>query len=189
MLSAFISRLFCSNPLETLGSFVLLWMRVKPLNAKTSKADGTLAPVRAHRDAIPPKPITKSECPYQYILDVYGRYHFQNIVQVLDADLEKRDGTSFELILELMDAIHFGAILVDDVADGSLIRKGQPAAHVIFGEAETINRAYLRIFEVIEKVRQEKPHLLPFVLDNLTQIHKGKTDLMKGNTTMKLMEL
>ncbi|KIN03252.1 hypothetical protein OIDMADRAFT_120217 [Oidiodendron maius Zn] len=75
-----------------------------------------------------------------------------------------------------MDAIHFGAILVDDIADGSILRKGRTAAHHIYGSSETINRAYLRIFEVVEKCRATKPEAVPFILDNLTQIHKGQDD-------------
>ena len=113
------------------------------------------------------------ECPYEYILQAYGRNHFSNIIDILDPQLESRDPNLFELILEILDAIHFGAILVDDVADNSLLRKGKLAAHHIYGSSETVNRAYLRILEVMEKCRQQQPLLIPFVMENLTQIHQG----------------
>ncbi|ATZ50193.1 Bcpax1 [Botrytis cinerea B05.10] len=115
-------------------------------------------------------------CPYEYILDVYGPGHFTKILQILDPGLENNDPKWYQLILEIMDAIHFGAILVDDVADNSHLRKGRIAAHRIYGTAETINRAYLRIFEVIEKCRSAKPSAIPAILDNLTQIHKGQDE-------------
>lgn len=115
----------------------------------------------------------KCECPYEYILQAYGRHHFSNMIEILDSQLKSRDPSLFELILEILDAIHFGAILVDDVADNSHLRKGKPAAHHIYGSCETVNRAYLRIFEVIEKCRQQQPLLIPFVMKNLTQIHQG----------------
>jgi geranylgeranyldiphosphate transferase len=114
-----------------------------------------------------------TSCPYEYIINIYGKNHFAKIVRLLDPTLEHQDPVSFALILEIMDAIHFGAILVDDVADNSMLRKGQTAAHRIYGTAETINRAYLVIFQVIEKCRIVKPSSIPFILDNLTQIHKG----------------
>lgn len=114
-----------------------------------------------------------ADCPYEYILGVYGRNHFENIVNNLDPDLKTRDSALFALTLEIMDAIHFGAILVDDIADNSMLRKGKPAAHLLFGSSETINRAYLRIFEVITKCVRERPSLVPFILENLSQIHKG----------------
>ena len=115
-----------------------------------------------------------SSCPYEYILSVYGRNHFSKFVDTLRPDLSSQDPSLYGLVLEVMDAIHFGAILVDDVADKSLLRKGKSAAHCIFGPSETINRAYLRIMEVIGKCTQERPSLVPFVLDNLAQIHKGR---------------
>lgn len=117
-----------------------------------------------------------ADCPYDYILQVYGRNHFENIVNNLDPDLQTRDSVLFALTLEIMDAIHFGAILVDDIADNSMLRKGKPAAHLLFGSSETINRAYLRIFEVITKCVKERPSLVPFILESLSQIHKG-TDI------------
>lgn len=116
----------------------------------------------------------KISCPYNYILSIYGSAHFTKIIRWLDPTLEEKDPSWFALILEIMDAIHFGAILVDDVADGSKLRKGRTAAHHIYGSSETINRAYLRIFELVEKCRATKPSAVPFILDNLTQIHKGQ---------------
>lgn len=114
-------------------------------------------------------------CPYEYILGVYGRRHFENIVNNLDPDLQTRDPVLFALTLEIMDAIHFGAILVDDIADNSMLRKGKPAAHLLFGSSETINRACLRIFEVIGRCVKKRPSLVPFILESLNQIHKGTT--------------
>lgn len=119
--------------------------------------------------------IQEISCPYEYLLHVYGNNHFRKIIHLLDPTLEERDPKWVSLILEIMDAIHFGAILVDDVADNSMLRKGHTAAHRIFGCSETINRAYLRIFEIVEKCSAIKPSAIPFILDNLTQIHKGQS--------------
>lgn len=114
------------------------------------------------------------ECPYEYILQVYGRRHFKKIVNILDPTLEARDPSLFRLILELLDSVHFGAMLVDDVADNSILRKGKPAAHHIYGTSETINRAYLRLSEVIDICIKQRPSMIPHILDNLTQIRKGQ---------------
>lgn len=114
------------------------------------------------------------ECPYEYILRVYGRSHFAKIVNIIDSTVKDRDPELYGLILEVMDAVHFGAILVDDVADNSILRKAKPAAHRIYGSSETINRAYLRILEVTDRCREKRPALIPFILQNLTEIHKGQ---------------
>lgn len=60
------------------------------------------------------------ECPYDYILQIYGSNHFTKIVNILDPQLKSEDPNLFQLILEVMDTIHFGAILVDDVADNTI---------------------------------------------------------------------
>lgn len=114
-----------------------------------------------------------TDCPYEYILETYGRNHFRSIVVFLDPGLEDRDPTAFRLILSAMDAIHFGAILVDDIADNSLLRKGLPTAHRIYGEVETTNRAYLRIFEILSQIQNQRSDLSPFIVEGITEIHKG----------------
>ena len=114
------------------------------------------------------------DCPYEYILQVYGKHHFTTLVNVLNSQLKTQDPIQYQLILDIMDAVHFGAILVDDVADNSVLRKGKLAAHKVYGSSETINRAYLRIFEVIENIRRQRPAMIPFILQNLTEIHEGQ---------------
>jgi geranylgeranyldiphosphate transferase len=116
------------------------------------------------------------ECPYDYILNIYGHHHFQRIVNYFKPKLQKKDPQLNNLILEVLDAVHFGAILVDDVADNSTLRKGQIAAHRIYGSSETINRAYLVIFRAILKCQRERPEVVPFLLDCITEIHQGQDD-------------
>ncbi|KAF1978686.1 terpenoid synthase, partial [Bimuria novae-zelandiae CBS 107.79] len=79
-------------------------------------------------------------------------------------------------VTEILDTIHFGAILVDDIADRSELRKGRVAVHHIYGSTETINRAYLVIFKTLVKCQKESPRLVPFVLEALTEIHQGQDD-------------
>ena len=143
--------------------------RVLSQSASDSEHESKRKQLTGH-DVVP----QKESCPYEYLLNVYGRDHFQHIVNVLDPALQARDRKLYSMILEIMDAIHFGAILVDDVADKSKLRKGKPTAHTIFGSSETINRAYLRILEVIGKFQRVRPSLVPFIIEGLMQIHKGE---------------
>ncbi|KAI5804533.1 prenyl transferase [Geopyxis carbonaria] len=115
-----------------------------------------------------------TDCPYEYILNVYGRNHFAGIVNILDSKLLEADPVKHQIIMEAMDAVHFAAILVDDVADNSPLRKGKPAAHTIYGASETINRAYTRLFETMQRAAVACPALLPILTRNLTEIHQGQ---------------
>ena len=132
-----------------------------------------------------PKPVTSGiekvsvvamrsfDCPYDYLLNIYGSQHFRKIVSFLNPGLQDQDAKLYGLVLEILDAVHFGAILVDDIADNSMLRKSEVAAHRIYGSSETINRAYLKIFDVITKCQKERPELMPFILESITEIHQG----------------
>ena len=147
------------------------WPSLFPLARKTGSWVG--ATPQVGEEVVPRLTRGDVECPYEYILQVYGRCHFKKLVNILDPTLEAKDPSLFRLILELLDSVHFGAILVDDVADNSILRKGEPVAHHIYGASETINRAYLRILEAIDICIKQRPSMIPHILDNLTQIHKG----------------
>ena len=60
------------------------------------------------------KPI-EEDCPYQYVLNIYGRNHFAGFVRKLSPDLEITNPKKWNMVLEIMDALHFCLILVDDV--------------------------------------------------------------------------
>ncbi|KAN0081862.1 Isoprenoid synthase domain containing protein [Elaphomyces granulatus] len=148
------------------------WRLLFPPIKKNASWEGAISQFR--QEVVPQLTRGGIECPYEYILQVYGRCHFKKLVNILDPTLEARDPGLFRFILELLDSVHFGAILVDDVADNSVLRKGKPAAHHVYGTSETINRAYLRLLEVIDICTKQRPSMIPYILDNLTQIHKGQ---------------
>ena len=50
--------------------------------------------------------------------------------------------------------LHNASLLLDDIGDGSSLRRGQPTAHKIFGVPETINSANFAILEAMEKVSE-----------------------------------
>lgn len=154
---------------------IINWVR-SPLFAASIILDETRKVISRDDPVVSPSNLNlgnRVTCPYEYILQVYGRNHFAKFVDTLNPDLKLQDTVLYGLTLEVMDAIHFGAILVDDIADRSLLRKGRPAAHCLYGSSETINRAYLRILEAVLRCLAERPSLVPYILTNLTQIHSG----------------
>jgi geranylgeranyl pyrophosphate synthase len=44
-------------------------------------------------------------------------------------------------IERLVSNIHNASLLIDDIEDGSPLRRGKPAAYRVFGRAQTINSA------------------------------------------------
>nr|BAM84046.1 prenyl transferase [Tolypocladium album] len=113
-------------------------------------------------------------CPYEYLVSIYGRHHFESLVKEFNPLLKQEDPVKYDLVLEIMDAVHFALILVDDISDDSYQRKNQPTAHLIYGASETANRAYLVLTGVINRALRERPVLGAELLKALEDILQGQ---------------
>ncbi|SDM30195.1 polyprenyl synthetase family protein [Allokutzneria albata] len=73
--------------------------------------------------------------------------------------------------IALVELLHSAVLAIDDVEDGSPRRRGRPAAHEVFGVAETINASYA----------------LTFTLDRLAaaQERGNTTDLPESATSLR----
>lgn len=64
---------------------------------------------------------------------------------------------------------------MDDVEDSSLLRRGSPVAHSIFGTAQTINSAnyvYFCALQELQKLRN--PEALVIYTEELLNLHRGQ---------------
>ena len=65
---------------------------------------------------------------------------------------------------------------LDDIEDHSPLRRGHPAAHTIFGSAQTINSAnYLFLLSVIELHKLSSPHCIRIYERQLKRLHIGQS--------------
>jgi len=55
------------------------------------------------------------------------------------------------IIDEMIDMLHNASLLIDDIEDGSDLRRSSPAAHVIYGIPLTINAAELTCLLAVQK--------------------------------------
>ncbi|KOS19955.1 Geranylgeranyl pyrophosphate synthase [Escovopsis weberi] len=121
---------------------------------------------RAERDGF--------ECPFEYVLNIYGKHHFAPFVKAFQPSLASEDPAKYTLILDIMDAVHFALILVDDISDDSYQRKNHPTAHLIWGASETANRAYLVLTGVINRALHDQPVLGAELMKALEDILQGQ---------------
>lgn len=64
---------------------------------------------------------------------------------------------------------------VDDVEDNSLLRRGIPVAHNIFGTAQTINSAnYVYFVALQELLKLGNPKAIQIYTDELCNLHRGQ---------------
>lgn len=64
---------------------------------------------------------------------------------------------------------------IDDVQDNSILRRGIPVAHNIFGTAQTINSANYVYFLALQEVRKlNSPAAMDIYTEELLNLHKGQ---------------
>lgn len=64
---------------------------------------------------------------------------------------------------------------IDDVQDNSVLRRGIPVAHNIFGTAQTINSANYVYFLALQEVRKlNSPAAIEIYTEELLNLHKGQ---------------
>lgn len=64
---------------------------------------------------------------------------------------------------------------VDDVEDSSLLRRGIPVAHSIFGTAQTINSANYVYFQALQElVKLNNPEVVQIYTEELINLHRGQ---------------
>lgn len=115
---------------------------------------------------------TSHVCPFEYLLDVYKPKQFDRFITHLSPAISSTDR---EIGNEIMDTFHTSFILADDIFDGSLERKSEPAAHLIFGEHPTMMRAYTRLFDVINKVTTSCPtNLVGYTVEAFAECHQAQ---------------
>lgn len=92
--------------------------------------------------------------PYKYIEAIPGnnrnmRYAF--LVAFNEKFFQIANNELLEEIGEIISVFHNASLLIDDIEDGLLLRRGQPCAHVKFGTPLTINLGNLMYFMALQK--------------------------------------
>ena len=97
--------------------------------------------------------LTYAARPLHHLLSLGGK-RWRPLALTLSASaLNVRLDDSLDLAC-LIELVHNGSLIVDDIEDASPLRRGQPAAHIIYGEGSSINianHAYFLGSVVLEK--------------------------------------
>jgi ophiobolin F synthase len=71
--------------------------------------------------------------------------------------------------------LHCASLVLDDIEDRSSLRRGQPAAHTVFGTAQTINSGCYEILKAVEEAQHLGPKAVKIVLEELDDLHIGQS--------------
>jgi geranylgeranyl diphosphate synthase type 3 len=112
--------------------------------------------------------------PYEYLFAQPGKDVRGQLIAAFDEWLEVPP-ESLAVITKVVGMLHTASLLVDDVEDSSLLRRGLPVAHSIFGTAQTINSANYVYFCALQELQKLKnPKAITIYTEELLNLHRGQ---------------
>ncbi|TAQ90468.1 hypothetical protein B7494_g1208 [Chlorociboria aeruginascens] len=76
----------------------------------------------------------------------------------------------------IASALVTSSMMLDDIEDNSTLRRGKPAAHVIYGASQTVNSAnYAYVHAVAELGKLEDPACFGIFIDETENLHIGQS--------------
>jgi geranylgeranyl diphosphate synthase type 3 len=112
--------------------------------------------------------------PYEYLISQPGKGIRTQLISAFNDWLEVPPD-SLEVITKVVGMLHTASLLVDDVEDSSVLRRGLPVAHSIFGTAQTINCANYVYFCALQELQKLKnPKAITIFTEELLNLHRGQ---------------
>ncbi|KAI2625768.1 isoprenoid synthase domain-containing protein [Hypoxylon sp. NC1633] len=112
--------------------------------------------------------------PFEYLFAHPGKDFRTLMVNSFNAWLDVPQD-SLDIITKVVGMLHTASLLVDDVEDSSLLRRGLPVAHSIFGTAQTINSANYIYFCALQELQKLKnPKAVNVYTEELLNLHRGQ---------------
>ncbi|KIN05702.1 hypothetical protein OIDMADRAFT_100660 [Oidiodendron maius Zn] len=112
--------------------------------------------------------------PYEYLISQPGKGIRTQLISAFNEWLEVPPG-SLAVITKVVGMLHTASLLVDDVEDSSVLRRGLPVAHSIFGTAQTINCANYVYFCALQELQKLKnPKAITIFTEELLNLHRGQ---------------
>ncbi|KAL8857505.1 MAG: hypothetical protein Q9178_006000 [Gyalolechia marmorata] len=95
--------------------------------------------------------------PYEYVATMPSKKVREVLVDGLNRWLQLPE-KSLNRIRNIVVMLHPAALMLDDIEDGSILRRGMPSAHVVYGESQTINSgSYVQIGAFAEAAGLSNP--------------------------------
>jgi len=113
--------------------------------------------------------------PYDYLFAHPGKDIRSALIKAFNAFLQVPP-KSLEIITGVVGMLHTSSLLIDDVQDGSQLRRGIPVAHNIFGTAQAINSANYVYFLALQNLQHltNKDEAIEIFTTELLNLHRGQ---------------
>jgi geranylgeranyl diphosphate synthase type 3 len=112
--------------------------------------------------------------PYDYMHEHPGKDIRRQLIHGFNSWLQVPP-ESLVIITKVVTMLHTASLLIDDVEDNSVLRRGIPVAHSIFGTAQTINSANYVYFLALQELQQlNNPAAIDIYIKEMLNLHRGQ---------------
>nr|AGX25357.1 geranylgeranyl diphosphate synthase [Pissodes strobi] len=112
--------------------------------------------------------------PFNYILQVPGKNVRAKLAHAFNLWLQIPE-EKLSVITDIVQILHNSSLLIDDIQDNSILRRGIPVAHSIYGIPSTINAANYASFIALERVQMlEHPEATSIALEQILELYRGQ---------------
>ncbi|KAG1165906.1 hypothetical protein G6F36_013153 [Rhizopus arrhizus] len=112
--------------------------------------------------------------PFQYLCANPGKDIRSKMIEAFNLWLQVPED-DLKVITRVIEMLHSASLLIDDVEDDSILRRGVPAAHHIYGIPQTINCAnYVYFLALSELTKLNKPNMIIIYTEELINLHRGQ---------------
>ena len=95
--------------------------------------------------------------PEDKVSQVLGRVTLASSLQAFNKWVGMKENKLFDSLLELIEILQNASLMIDDIEDGSELRRGLPCAHIVYGVPSTINSANYYYFLAMQKLTEISP--------------------------------
>ncbi|XP_050298800.1 terpene synthase [Anthonomus grandis grandis] len=112
--------------------------------------------------------------PLSYILQVPGKENRPKLARAFNFWLQVPE-EKLNMVADIVQLLHNASLLIDDIQDSSILRRGIPVAHSIYGIPSTINAANYASFIALERVQLlEHPEAVSIALEQILELYRGQ---------------
>ncbi|XP_025269369.1 geranylgeranyl pyrophosphate synthase-like [Camponotus floridanus] len=112
--------------------------------------------------------------PIRYNFQIPGMQITAKLIQTFNYWL-KISPDRIKAIEEIVIMLHNSVLIIDDIQDNSILRKGIPVTHSVFGIANSLNAALYIVFITVERVINLQHPAAPKVyIEQLLELHRGQ---------------
>jgi geranylgeranyl diphosphate synthase type 3 len=119
-------------------------------------------------------PDSESLLPWRYLMAIPGKNVRDGLIDAFNIWLQV-DAPVLAELKDIVGYLHTASLMVDDIEDGSITRRGIPCAHRVFGVDNVINSAnYVYMLALQKTLGLQSPRCVEIFTQEMLNLHRGQ---------------